>query len=56
MFEPFWRAHRGDKGRRGTGIGLTLVRDYVRVMGGQVRVQSALGEGSTFSFTLRRAL
>jgi signal transduction histidine kinase/CheY-like chemotaxis protein len=54
VFEPFWRAHRGDKAKRGTGIGLTLVRDYVRLMGGQVRVQSQLGEGSTFSFTLRR--
>jgi signal transduction histidine kinase len=55
VFEPFWRAQRGDKGKRGTGIGLTLVRDYVRLMGGQVRVDSRLGEGSTFSFTLRRA-
>ncbi|MCU1463597.1 MAG: hypothetical protein JWO37_3672 [Acidimicrobiales bacterium] len=55
VFEPFWRAQRGDKGKRGTGIGLTLVRDYVRLMGGQVRVDSRPGEGSTFSFTLRRA-
>src|SRR5207302_1235580 len=29
VFDPFWRAHRGDRGRRGTGIGLALVRDYV---------------------------
>lgn len=51
-FEPFWRAGRGITRKRGTGIGLGLVRDYVRIMGGTVSVVSAPGAGSTFSFTL----
>lgn len=51
-FEPFWRAGRGIARKRGTGIGLGLVRDYVRLMGGSVTVVSTPGTGSTFSFTL----
>lgn len=52
VFEPFWRAGRGISRQRGTGIGLGLVRDYVRLMGGSVSVVSEPGRGSTFSFTL----
>lgn len=52
VFEPFWRAGRGISRKRGTGIGLGLVKDYVRLMGGTVSVESVAGEGSTFSFTL----
>jgi signal transduction histidine kinase len=51
-FEPFWRAQPGTSRTRGTGIGLALVRDYVRLMGGDVGVQSQPGIGSTFFFTL----
>lgn len=53
VFEPFWR---GDAARllaaRGTGIGLALVREYVRLMHGQTFAVSEPGRGSTFSFTL----
>ena len=51
-FEPFWRAQPGTSRTRGTGIGLALVRDYVRLMGGEVGVHSQPGIGSTFFFTL----
>ena len=37
---------------RGTGLGLALVKEYVRVMGGDVSVDSVPGRGSTFAFTL----
>ena len=37
---------------RGTGLGLALVKEYVRVMGGEVAVRSEPGHGSTFLFTL----
>jgi signal transduction histidine kinase/CheY-like chemotaxis protein len=36
----------------GTGLGLALVRRFVELQGGKVTLRSALGEGSTFSFTL----
>jgi signal transduction histidine kinase/ActR/RegA family two-component response regulator len=43
----------GARGRGGTGLGLTIARRQVELMGGQLEVQSVPGEGSTFSFTLQ---
>jgi signal transduction histidine kinase len=52
-FDQFWRAARvATNNLRGTGLGLALVKDYVRAMGGEVSVESELGQGSTFGFTL----
>jgi len=52
-FDPFWRASRvATNSLRGTGLGLALVKEYVRVMGGDVTVDSEPGRGSTFTFTL----
>src|SRR5438270_11882949 len=52
-FDPFWRSARvATHSLRGTGLGLALVKEYVRVMGGDVTVDSEPGRGSTFAFTL----
>ena len=55
VFEPFWRAEATRITQRGTGIGLALTRDYVRLMDGDIGVQSEIGRGSTFFFTLPAA-
>ncbi len=42
----------GTRGERGTGLGLKLCRDFVRLNQGKFWFESKLGHGSTFSFTL----
>lgn len=50
VFERFWQANRQD--RRGAGLGLSIVKGIVEAHGGRVRVESELGQGTTFFFTL----
>ena len=53
IFERFYRVDKGrSKESGGTGLGLSIVKHLVQAHGGRVWVESRLGEGSTFSFTL----
>ncbi|ACM21895.1 phosphate sensor histidine kinase, HAMP and PAS domain-containing [Geotalea daltonii FRC-32] len=55
IFERFYRvdeARSRDKG--GTGLGLSIVKHIVQSHGGMISVKSIPGEGSTFSFTLKK--
>ncbi|MEA2444242.1 MAG: two-component system, sensor histidine kinase and response regulator, partial [Thermoleophilales bacterium] len=53
LFDPFVQLEQGT-GRRqgGTGLGLAICQRLVRLMGGELEVDSKPGRGSTFSFTL----
>ncbi|MDQ4124172.1 MAG: ATP-binding protein, partial [Actinomycetota bacterium] len=51
IFGMFRRLH-GDERFEGTGLGLALVKRIVENAGGTIRVESAVGEGSTFLITL----
>ncbi len=53
IFEEF-RQVGGDEARKqeGTGLGLTLTKKFVEMHGGRIWVESEVGRGSTFTFTL----
>jgi len=55
IFEPFVQARRAvDPSDHGFGLGLAISRQLARAMGGDLTVQSAAGQGSTFRLTLPR--
>lgn len=53
IFKPFNRA--GEQYSEGSGIGLACVKRLVEKLGGTIRVDSVVGEGSVFTIELRRA-
>ena len=53
LFKEFSQAsHTGNPQYGGTGLGLAISRRFCRMLGGDIRVESRLGEGSTFSIIL----
>lgn len=53
VFESFSRANRSDVARtEGTGLGMAITSNYVKLMGGSINCQSTLGKGTTFTVVL----
>ncbi|MGZ8211808.1 MAG: ATP-binding protein [Burkholderiales bacterium] len=56
IYERFYRVDAGrSRDLGGTGLGLSIVKHLVEALGGAVYVESRVGAGSTFSFTLKAA-
>ena len=53
LFEPFTRDHNTMTGKfGGTGLGMPIVKKMIDLMGGSIEVESKLGKGTIFTFTL----
>jgi CheY-like chemotaxis protein len=52
IFEPFRQASSGEAASAGSGLGLSIVKELVHLMGGEITVTSRPGEGSTFCAVL----
>lgn len=53
IFDRFYKADRA-RGKKGTGLGLSIARELLSYMGETISVSSEYGEGTTFTFTLKR--
>lgn len=52
VFDAFAQTASGKKSNQGTGLGMSISRQYVRMMGGDITVISEMGKGSLFSFDI----
>ena len=57
IFEAFTRERNTTKSKiAGTGLGMSIVKKYVELLGGTIDVESELGKGSTFTVTLKHKI
>ncbi|BAY65429.1 multi-sensor hybrid histidine kinase [Calothrix brevissima NIES-22] len=53
LFEAFGQTETGRQSQQGTGLGLTISRKYIQMLGGDITVTSNPGEGSKFTFDIQ---
>jgi signal transduction histidine kinase/DNA-binding NarL/FixJ family response regulator len=56
LFHPFVQTRPGEQSLEGTGLGLAISHRFVQLMGGELTVESQLGQGSIFRFSIPVAI
>ncbi|MTJ51463.1 response regulator [Anabaena sp. UHCC 0253] len=56
LFDAFIQAKAGREMQEGTGLGLAICRKFVQLMDGDITVESELGKGTTFQFSIQAKL
>ncbi len=52
LFQPFTQTESGRTMQQGTGLGLAITRQFVQLLGGDIRVKSRIGLGTTFTLAI----
>ncbi len=52
LFKPFVQTETGRKSMQGTGLGLSISKQFIKLMGGDIVVNSQLSKGTTFTFDI----
>jgi PAS domain S-box-containing protein len=52
IFRPFYQTEQGARASEGTGLGLTIARQYAHLLGGELTAASEVGKGSQFTLTM----
>lgn len=53
LFEPYVQVKSKKGKKEGTGLGLVISKEFVKLMGGDIKVESKIGVGSKFTFTVK---
>lgn len=56
LFEPYMQIKGKKSAKEGSGLGLMIVKEFVRLMNGEINVESKIGAGSKFIFTCKMRL